>query len=171
MQKIWKGMIYNNKDYSELFEISNNGDVFSKRSGKILNPQINQSGYLRFVTTINGEKINFGIHRAVACTFIPNPENLPEVNHIDGEKLNNHFSNLEWVTNQENQIHAVNHDLKQCFGEDNPAAKLTEKDILYIRDNYIPNSKEFGQRALARQFNVSKTCIRDIILNKYWKNI
>ena len=89
------------------------------KTRKILKPQISQKGYIRFVTTINIRKISFGLHKAVACTFIPNPENFLETNHINGEKLNNHFSNLEWDTNQENQVHAINHDLKQCFGENN----------------------------------------------------
>lgn len=62
--------------------------------------------YYRVALCRNGKKENVSVHRLVARTFIPNPENKPCVNHIDGNKHNNHVENLEWVTYSENTIHA-----------------------------------------------------------------
>lgn len=64
------------------------------------------------------------IHRLIAITFIPNPENKPQVNHKDGNKLNNHVSNLEWVTGSENLKHAYRLGLKQQYGARNPSARM-----------------------------------------------
>lgn len=61
----------------------------------------------------NGTKRNIAVHRLVAEHFIPNPQNLPQVNHIDGNKLNNHISNLEWVTASENILHSVRIGLRK----------------------------------------------------------
>ena len=83
-----------------------NGNFIVFEDGRIfkrLDPPISSSGY-KFVRI--GKK-SYPLHRVVASTFIPNPENKPQVNHIDGNKTNNAVSNLEWVTNQENVQHAV----------------------------------------------------------------
>jgi hypothetical protein len=80
-----------------------------KSKFRLLTPSSNNSkGYLRITIYYdNGTKVTESVHRLVAKVFIPNPENKPQVNHLDGNKLNNHFSNLEWVTNEENQFHAA----------------------------------------------------------------
>ena len=65
---------------------------------------------------LNGKKVTIRIHRAVAQTFIPNPHNLPEVNHKDGNKQNNIADNLEWVTRSENDLHAFNNGLRKLTG-------------------------------------------------------
>lgn len=167
----WKGMIYNGIDYSSKFKVSNLGNVFSEYSKKNIKPQINHNGYYRFVTKVNGKPINFGVHRAVACTFIKNPDNLPQVNHIDGNKLNNNVNNLEWCNNSYNVKHAIKKGLtKKVYGEKNVNSKLTKEKVKYIRTNYIPFDRDFGTRALARKFNVSKTAILYIIQNKTWKD-
>lgn len=73
----------------------------------------NQKGYLRTMLKNNtGKRKHVSIHRLVAIAFIPNPENKPQVNHIDGNKLNNRVENLEWVTNTENNHHAWDNGLK-----------------------------------------------------------
>lgn len=171
MKEIWKGMIYNNIDYSDKFLISNQGNVYSKYFNRNIRPHIDQNGYYRWVTKIKGKPINFGVHRAVACTFIPNPNNLPQVNHKDCNKLHNFVTNLEWVSNKENSDHAIKNGLIKTQGEDNLNHKLTNDDIFYIRQNYIPYSKQFGANALARKFKVSKTTIIHILQYKLWKHI
>lgn len=89
--------------------ITTDGEVIS--NGKKLKPRINKNGY-EYVNLYNkdGRKTK-KIHRLVAETFIPNPKNAPQVNHIDCNKLNNHVENLEWCTQQENTLHAVRNNL------------------------------------------------------------
>ncbi|MBQ4494908.1 MAG: HNH endonuclease [Selenomonadaceae bacterium] len=111
------------------------------------------------------EKIKpFRIHRLVASAFIPNPENKPQVNHIDGHTMNNHISNLEWVTGSENQRHAVKAGLRKS-GEDNYNAKLTNEQVRYIRENPLG----LTQPQLAEKFGVAQVSISDIQLGKLYK--
>lgn len=109
------------------YEITRSGDVINKNTGRVLKGVPNNKGYLR--VCIVG-KLRF-IHRLVAEKYVPNPFNKSQVNHIDGNKLNNSADNLEWVTNLENRRHALENGLHLC-GEDSPNHKLTEKDVLYI---------------------------------------
>ena len=112
------------KGYEDFYEISSSGEIRSKdrtvtdkigrtRSwkGKVLNPNIAPNGYYRVSFSINRKRKQFYVHRLIAEYFIPNPDNLPQVNHIDGNKLNNSLDNLEWVTVQDNVIHAYKNGL------------------------------------------------------------
>lgn len=81
--------------------------------GCLLKQNKDKYGYLQISLSVNGIKITTRVHRIVANTFIPNPNNLREVNHIDGNKSNNKIENLEWVTSSENQKHAIKLGLKQ----------------------------------------------------------
>jgi hypothetical protein len=101
-------------DFPEYY-ISNTGEVYSRKSktknatsARItkLHKEKTRCGYLRVALCKNKNIIHKGIHRLVAEAFIPNPENKPQVNHIDGDKTNNCVSNLEWVTASENTLHS-----------------------------------------------------------------
>lgn len=83
-----------------------------KQKGRNIKLSIDKYGYQRIYTSVNGVKSYIRVHRAVALTFIPNPCNYPQVNHIDGNKQNNHIFNLEWCTNSENMIHSINTGLR-----------------------------------------------------------
>ena len=142
------------------YEITENGEVINKITGHKLSPQPNGKGYLRVSI---GKKLMF-VHRLVAEKYIPNPENKEQVNHKDGNKLNNSVNNLEWVSNQENRTHAVKNNL-HLQGEDCPWAKLTLDNVNYIREHL-----EIDNSELANLFNVSISTIKDVKNNKTWKN-
>ena len=156
-------------NYEGLYKIDENGNVFSVRNNKFLKRMTFPSGY-EYVHLCNGKGKTklFRVHRLVAETFIPNPDNSPEVNHKDGNKQNNSVDNLEWCTNLENIQHSVKTGLRNAKGENNPSAKLTAKDVENIRKEYVPNSKEFGTVALARKYGVSNVMIGKIIRYECW---
>ena len=158
--------------YEEFFAITEDGQLWSKRSNKFL--KLNKiNGYLTHTTRIGGrtgKNVVLRAHRLVAKAYIPNPENKPFVNHKDGNKQNNHVSNLEWCTPKENSQHAYATGLaKAASGADSPCAKLTAEDVLFIRTNYKPYDREYGTRGLGRMFGVDHSVISDIINNKKYK--
>jgi hypothetical protein len=154
------------KQYKDTpYYVTEDGKVF--RNGKELKQSLNDKGYHRVKLSFGNTGKIVRINKMVAETYIPNPENKSEVNHWDGNKSNNHVSNLKWCTHKENMEHASINNL-MSKGENHPKAKLTNKEVEFIRNNYIPRHKEYGMRALARKFNVSKQPIHDIIHNKTW---
>jgi hypothetical protein len=94
------------------YAISNKGNLMNVKNGKKLKTVINNNGYLEVQLSTKGVRKNYRIHRLVAMMFLENSEDKPYVNHIDGDKLNNKTSNLEWCTAQENDIHARKTKLK-----------------------------------------------------------
>lgn len=168
--EIWKDII----GYEGLYQISNFGRVksFPRRgtTTKILKPRINRQGYLLVDLCKNAKSKRFPLHRLVAQAFISNPENKPEPNHEDGNKFNNHVSNLKWVTKSENIQHAMNNGLNHS-GENSCKSKLTNAQAKYIREIYIRGDLEFGAGALARKFNVASATILDIIHGVTFKNV
>ena len=107
MEEIWKPI----KDYEGLYEVSNLGRVkslkrFHHQREQILKNKLTKDGYYEIALLKNSKYKYIRIHRIVAQTFIPNEMNKKEVNHKDGNKLNNCVDNLEWCTSSENQKHA-----------------------------------------------------------------
>jgi hypothetical protein len=107
-------------------------------------------------------------HRIVAEAFLPNPDNLPEVNHEDGNKHNNNASNLEWCTRSENMKHAYQTGLKSSAGAKNSRCKLSEENVAFIREHYIARDKEFGAKALGRLFGVAHQTIAAVAHGQNW---
>lgn len=107
--EIWKDI----EGYNGEYQVSNHGRIKSLKFGKerIIKLGYNMSGYVTGKISKSGIAVSKGMHRWVAETFIPNPDNKPEVNHKDGNKLNNNDWNLEWVTRGENMRHAVTNGL------------------------------------------------------------
>lgn len=107
------------KGYEELYQVSNLGRVKSLpkivgrrlRGETVLAQQRSRHGYYMVDLCTNGKRFNASVHRLVAEAFIPNPDNKPCVNHIDGDKANNCVDNLEWCTHSENQLHAYKNNL------------------------------------------------------------
>ena len=116
---------------------------YSIRKGKLcILSNKNTKKYWRIGIQINNKQRMFSVHRLVAEAFIPNPDNLPQVNHIDGNKNNNHVSNLEWCDNAYNMKHAIEHGLIQHEKQRKENSlncwmrKLTEEQVLFIREKY-----------------------------------
>lgn len=143
------------------YEITRDGQVINKNTNHTLIPQPNGKGYLRVSI---GKKLYF-VHRLVAEKYIPNPENKEQVNHKDGNKLNNHVDNLEWVTNQENRNHAVENNL-HLQGEQCPWSKLTASDVRFIRQH-----PEIDNWDYADLLHVAPSTIEDVKEYRTWKNL
>ena len=88
--------------YENLYAITEDGKVWSHRLSKFLNPTTNKDGHLQINLSKNGTKKRFYLHRLVAETYLPNPNNLPEVHHINGIRNDNRVDNLDWVSKEEN---------------------------------------------------------------------
>lgn len=109
MEEIWKSFGY------EDYKVSNFGRIksykYDKEHGKIMKPYKDTKGYLQIDLQLDGRKRqnrkHFAVHRLVAQAFIPNPDNLPQVNHKDENKENNHIDNLEWCTNEYNATYGT----------------------------------------------------------------
>lgn len=116
MKEIWKDI----PEYEGLYQISNYGKVMSlnynhtKQNRELLTNE-NTDGYLSVALCKNNKIKRYRINRLVAQAFIPNPNNKPQVNHIDGNKKNNFISNLEWCTASENQIHSYKNGLHKIL--------------------------------------------------------
>lgn len=129
--EIWKEI----EGFDGKYQISNKGNVKSLskwKNGENLKPGINKSGY-KYVNLVKDGRnkiVDMRIHRLVAKYFIPNPEKLPEVNHIDGNKLNNNVENLQWCSREYNIRHAFDNGLiLKRFGNKNPNSKVVlQKD-------------------------------------------
>lgn len=95
------------------YTISDTGIVRNMITGKIMKQSLNQSGYLVVRLNISSKRYEVLVHRLVAEAFCPNPNNLPQVNHIDGIKTNPNYKNLEWCTAKYNVNHAIEHQLSE----------------------------------------------------------
>ena len=160
--EIWADIV----GYEGHYQISTFGRVKSFYRGKqrILAPFIDKDGYFQIAL---GRGKKFKIHRLVATAFIPNPDDKPQINHIDGNKMNNHVNNLEWCTNRENQNHALQTGLiKSSRGN-----VLEDKEVLWCRKSYIPYDSEFGIAALARKFNIDSSTMCAILRCKTYKDV
>lgn len=94
-----------------IYEVSDDGRVFSLFTGKEKKPFISSTGYKRVTLWHNGKQKKYSVHRLVAMAFLDNPNDYPQVNHIDGNKLNNRLENLEWCSQEMNIRHAFDNGL------------------------------------------------------------
>lgn len=180
--EIWKDVV----GFEDYFQISNFGNIWSKRTNKIMAQSLSKTGYKQFSTTIggrNGTYYCFKVHRLVADAFIEKPKELLDmvdkwvykkipVNHKDGNKLNNNVDNLEWCSYSQNSKHAVDNGLfVPVIGCHTYNSKFSEDEIRYIREVYKPFDKEFGARPLAKRFGVHHTVISKLARKVRYKNI
>lgn len=103
MKEVWKDV----EGYEGLYQVSIFGNLYSSYVKRKLQLSLDEYGYKQVILVKNGVRKRHLLHRMVAQAFIPNPENKPQVNHIDENKTNNNVSNLEWVTSKENINHGT----------------------------------------------------------------
>ena len=171
MQEIWKDIV----GYEGLYQVSSLGNIRSLSFGarnyrksnivKLLKQSPTNCGYFKVQLYCEGKSKMMYVHRIVATAFIPNPERKPQVNHIDGNKSNNVASNLEWVSQSENHIHAIAHGLRSPSpmlgrtGADNPNSKvILQYDLL---GNFI--NEWCGIAEAARNINASAKLISNCV--------
>lgn len=132
------------------YVISNNGYVFNIKTNKKLVSRKTGSKHPQLAVTLHKSGVgkNYKVHRLVAEYFIPNPLNKPEVNHIDNNSFNNHVSNLEWVTGQENMKHAA--------VQGRLLRKFTKKTLLKVL-----KSKK-SSLILSKELKISSSTIRKV---------
>lgn len=136
------------------YSISSDGRLRNDLSGRIIKPVYDKKGYVRY--RLMSAKRTIKLHRVTAMAFIPNPDNLPQVNHINGIRSDNRVENLEWVTNLQNSLHAK-------------ISILNESQVLEIR------AVKFGgpikRKDLAIMYGVSEHCIKDVRRRRSWSHI
>lgn len=93
--------------FHEGYQVTDDGRVFSLKSNKFLSPKVDKYGYIAYTLFVSGKARCVTAHRLVALTYINNPDNLPCVNHINENKLDNRVDNLEWVTVKDNDNHGT----------------------------------------------------------------
>lgn len=163
---IWKDIIIDNINTG--YKISNIGTVLGKR-GEVLNPDISNVGYLIINGYLNGKRLKFPIHRLVAIAFIPNPENKPQVNHINGNKKCNWVGNLEWVTAKENTQHAITNKLMNFKGENHPENIYSEDQIrLACKLLQDPTNKISD---ISKKTGINRSVLYSIRTGKSWTHI
>ncbi|QVU02042.1 HNH endonuclease family protein [Enterococcus phage vB_EfaS_785CS] len=149
MIEIWKDI----EGYEGDYQVSNLGRVksFKYKSERILKPCVDKDGYRDVRLCKHNKPKHFKIHRLVAEAFIPNPENKPQVNHIDEDKVNNMVSNLEWVTPKENNNHGTRTERMMI----SQGTKIKAIDITSGECNEYPSMGECARRLGLSQGNIS----------------
>lgn len=178
MKEIWKPVI----GFEEAYAVSNQGRVKSldrvvysvlcgsfMKKGNLLSPFFRGKGYLAVNVFKNNKKYTKSVHTLVAEAFIENPNILPQINHIDGVKINNYVENLEWTTNSENQKHAYAMGLNVAIsGSKSNLAKLNEQKVKQIKWLIKHGAKDLS---LAYLYDVRNTNINQIRHEIWWKQV
>jgi len=151
--------------YYPRYSICNDGRVYSWSSQRFLKPGY-ANGYAHVSLSRNGKSRTVTIHRLVAENFIANPDHLPTVNHVDGDKNNNNSVNLEWATQGDNNSHARRTGLSHTFKEGHYKAKLTMNKVANIR--HLSRSG-YAAHYLGKLYGVTASNIRAIITKRSWK--
>lgn len=164
-----------------LYSVSRDGQVWShansRHQGQWITGKRHPKGYIYAHLWKDGKSYPRKVHRLVASAFIPNPDGLPQVNHIDGDKGNNAATNLEWCDNRRNSEHAIENGLfKPAISAATLAA--SRKHARSIRKLTLAQAEEVrrrnaageSQKSLGREFGVSHVAIRQILIGMTYAN-
>lgn len=173
VQEIWKAV----PDYDGVYEASNLGSVRSVprrdkngrcRKGCSRRLRTGTSGY-RIVNLLHdGQRKTMLVHRLVAACFCHRPDGCTEVNHINADKCDNAASNLEWCQHKQNVRHTIKLG-RHSYGSKHGMAKLNAEQVARIRDEYTGRRGQMTE--LAKAFQVSRSMVNSIILNRNWKRV
>ncbi|MDH1824611.1 NUMOD4 domain-containing protein [Delftia tsuruhatensis] len=178
MQEIWKPVA----GFEDQYEVSNLGSVRtigrfvaargdSKRwlPTRLMRSHVTYRGYAQLMFKVGRKNIHQLVHRLVAIAFVSGRDQGPQVNHIDGNKLNNRADNLEWCTSAENCSHARAENLyEQARGERGANAKLTNTEVLVIRSRLALGETH---TAISKDYAVSRTVITRIASGARWNSV
>lgn len=159
--------------FASKYAVSEDGFIYSKAkskdgSYKMRVGVLDTSTYYRMNLRLDdGTVKKFLVHRLVAITYLPNPNNLPEVNHIDGNKLNNKVSNLEWVTRNQNIQHSFDTGLNSSVGEKNGRSEITEDDVRLIKSLLIKHTVKEVSDITKVKYNIVSKISRKVT----WKHV
>lgn len=168
--ELWKSIT----GYEGMYEVSNMGNIKSlarphRRSDKMLTFGMNEKGYLIVGLHNHGQKTKT-VHRIVAIEFVRNPHGHSDVNHLDGNKLNNNDWNLRWDTHQENIQHGHDTGLfNMARGGRNKFSKLTDEIVLQIREMHATG--KYSRTELANLFSICHQNVGFIVRRKTWTHI
>ena len=172
MEKTWKPI----PTFSN-YEASSDGELRSlnyKRSGRVvvLNPSLTSDGYMKtMLLDDTGKYRSWTVHKFVTLAFFGDRQGL-EVNHKNGIKTDNRIHNLEYVSRSENIKHAyANRLMRGMVGVNNPNSKLTNEQVVEIRNHASTHGKNYGRKELALKYNVSECCIKEVVNHRrgIWK--
>lgn len=157
--------------FSDHYLVDEAGNVYSIKRNSVLKGKTDRYGYKAVLLCVGGQRKHITVHRLVALTFIPNPENKPTVNHKDGDKQNNSVDNLEWATHSENNQHrfdsglviAWNKGLKNCYSTNQlhkmslaqkckPVKTIDKlgKEVVYLSINDLIRARNLDKRTVQR---------------------
>ena len=156
---IYYKRIFINGNKTRYFILSN-GDVFNIDTNSLMAGGKDKNGYHIISLSYKGKKYTRKVHRLVAEAFIPNPEKLPEVNHIDGDKWNNDISNLEWVSSEENTHHASRIGLRK--------KGLTKDKVVLICEELESGKRPY---TISKKYNIPQSSILKIRNGIIWKSV
>ena len=163
-KEVWKTA----KGYKGRYQVSSLGRVRNKDE-KVLAAYI-RNGYSYVKLYKKGERKEWASHRLVAVSFMSNKKNKPVVNHLDGDRLNNKLSNLEWATFSENSKHAYATGLQTPQrGSDNKSSVLTKEQVVAMREMYSLDL--FSYKTIGDLFQVSSSCAASAIKGKTWSTL
>lgn len=149
--------------------ITSEGAVFGAY-GQPISTRPNEDGYATFTAGRKGQRTKVRIHRLVAENFVPNPNNYPEVDHLDSNRMNPRKDNLEWVARDENvkRAYARGHHIGRAVGERNPKVKLNDALVLQLRAEYKAGATI---KELSIKYNHPWNTIGNAVKGITWKHL
>lgn len=152
-----------------LYRVYESGRVYSVLRNRLMSVRINPKGYNRINLGPKNKQFNYLQHRLIAELFIPNPENKPQINHINGIKTDNRLENLEWCTAAENMKHAKDTGLIwHPKGQETHNSKLKNAHVFFIRSMI---NMGFNQSELANLFSINQSIVSRIKNKQNWQHV